>query len=47
MPTSSSKKKSMKSLTRSSTAVQVERIEMGVKKVVSNTSRMLIPSTPR
>ena len=37
----------MNSLTRSSTAVQVDRIEIGVKKVVSSTSRMLSPSTPR
>ena len=36
----------MKSLTRSSTAVQVERMEMGDRKVVSRTSRMLKPSTP-
>src|SRR5215207_3365406 len=47
MPTSSSRKKIMKSLTRSSTAVQVERMEIGVRKPVSNTSRMLNPSTPR
>ena len=46
MPTSSSRKKIMKSLTRSSTAVQVERMEIGVRKVVSRTSRMLRPSTP-
>ena len=36
----------MKSLTRSSTADQVDRIEMGVSRVVSITSRMLSPSTP-
>ncbi len=29
----------MKSFTRSSTAVQVERIEMGVRKVVSSTQQ--------
>ena len=36
----------MKSFTRSSTAVHVDRIESGVRKVVSSTSRMLRPSTP-
>src|SRR5512135_3819430 len=47
MPTSSSRKNSMKSFTRSCTAVQVERMEIGVSRVVSSTSRMLRPSTPR
>src|SRR5450759_2333680 len=46
MPTSSRRKKIMKSLTRSSMAVQVERMEMGERKVVNRTSRMLRPSTP-
>ena len=36
----------MKSRTRSSTAVQVDRIEMGIKNVVSSRSKMLKPSTP-
>src|SRR5215204_4595776 len=47
MPTSNNRKKIMKSLTRSSTAVQVEKMEIGVRNAVSKTSRMLKPSKPR
>ena len=46
MPISNNRKNSMNSLTRSSMAVQVERIEIGEMKVVSSKSRMLKPSTP-
>src|SRR3990172_6048085 len=47
MPTSSNRKKAMNSLTRSWTALQVERMEMGVRNVVSSTSSRLRPSIPR